>query len=67
MTIPLKTQDKVATLTTTVSVSGRPYRVTVAVEAVTGETINQADATIALTKAMSDFPQRSRSGGLEQR
>ena len=49
-------------LSVEVAVAAANYRVTVTVEAIQGSTINEADATVALTKAMREFPQRTRSG-----
>ena len=45
---------------TTLSVNVDGYRVTVSVESITGDTVTQEEAAIALTKAISEFPQRVR-------
>jgi hypothetical protein len=51
-----------ASLTKEVVVGNATYRVTVTVEPIQGGTINPADAEVALTEAMHEFPQRKRSG-----
>ncbi len=61
MTQALGVTGKTATLNVKVDVGEASYRVTVTVEPIQGDTINGADAEIALTKAMQQFPQRSRS------
>jgi hypothetical protein len=61
MTQPLPVTGKTATLSVEVAVGAANYRVTVTVESVTGSAINEADATVALTKAVHEFPPRTRS------
>jgi hypothetical protein len=62
MTQPLKVTGNTAIPITKVVVGNATYRVTVTVEPIQGGTINQADAEVAMTEAMHEFPQRTRSG-----
>jgi hypothetical protein len=62
MTQPLKITGNTASLTKEVVVGNATYRVTVTVEPIQGGTINPADAAVALTEAMHEFPQKTRSG-----
>jgi hypothetical protein len=58
----LRVIGETATLSVEVLVGTAKYRVNVTVERMQGGTINEADATIALTEAMHEFPQRTRRG-----